>query len=204
MRRQRPFPEPGFVRSMDCTWSAPANGASPRRLMWWPAFASALEQHAAEGGAAGRLARYVHNKTVLVEGMRAMGFHTLLENRWLSPIIVTFHAPGHPRFEFGRFYDLIKRRGFIIYPGKLTQVDSFRIGCIGQLFEEQMRGVLAADPRRVGRVGASRTVRLGRKISTSRPFENRCLLGRGFLHPYPCREDYRSMVQTAPPVTRGE
>jgi 2-aminoethylphosphonate-pyruvate transaminase len=72
------------------------------------AFASALEQHAAEGGAAGRLARYVHNETVLVAGMRAMGFHTLLADRWLSPIIVTFHAPGHPNFEFGRFYDLIK------------------------------------------------------------------------------------------------
>ena len=108
------------------------------------AFASALEQHAAEGGAAGRLARYVHNETVLVAGMRAMGFHTLLADRWLSPIIVTFHAPGHPNFEFGRFHDLIKQHGFIIYPGKLTQVDSFRIGCIGQLFEEQMRGVLAA------------------------------------------------------------
>lgn len=108
------------------------------------AFASALEQHAAEGGASGRLARYAHNKTVLVEGMRAMGFRTLLENRWLSPIIVTFHSPGDPRFDFKVFYRSIKRRGFIIYPGKLTEVDSFRIGCIGQLFEEQMRGVLAA------------------------------------------------------------
>ena len=108
------------------------------------AFASALEQHAAEGGANGRLVRYAQNKKVLVEGMRAMGFRTLLENRWLSPIIVTFHSPGDPRFDFKVFYRSIKRRGFIIYPGKLTEVDSFRIGCIGQLFEEQMRGVLAA------------------------------------------------------------
>lgn len=108
------------------------------------AFASALDQHASEGGVAGRLARYTHNKTVLVDGMRAMGFHTLLEDRWLSPIIVTFHAPGHPNFDFKRFYQAIKQRGFIIYPGKLTEVESFRIGCIGQLFEEQMRGVLAA------------------------------------------------------------
>jgi 2-aminoethylphosphonate-pyruvate transaminase len=108
------------------------------------AFASALDQHAAEGGVAGRLARYAQNKTVLVEGMRAMGFRTLLENRWMSPIIVTFHSPGDPRFDFKVFYRSIKRRGFIIYPGKLTRVDSFRIGCIGQLFEEQMRGVLAA------------------------------------------------------------
>lgn len=73
------------------------------------AFASALVQHEAEGGAAGRLARYTHNKTVLVEGMRAMGFHTLLEDRWLSPIIVTFHAPGQPNFEFKRFYESIKK-----------------------------------------------------------------------------------------------
>ncbi|MFZ1325870.1 MAG: 2-aminoethylphosphonate--pyruvate transaminase [Candidatus Contendobacter sp.] len=108
------------------------------------AFASALDQHEAEGGAPGRLARYARNKTVLVEGMRAMGFHTLLDDRWLSPIIVTFHAPGHPNFDFKTFYQAIKRRGFIIYPGKLTQVESFRIGCIGQLFEEQMRGVLTA------------------------------------------------------------
>lgn len=108
------------------------------------AFASAMDQHEAEGGVAGRLARYTHNRDVLVEGMRAMGFHTLLADRWLSPIIVTFHAPYHPRFDFKTFYRLIKEHGFIIYPGKLTQVDSFRIGCIGQIFEEQMRGVLAA------------------------------------------------------------
>lgn len=108
------------------------------------AFASALDQHEAEGGAPGRLARYAHNKTVLVEGMRAMGFHTLLDDRWLSPIIVTFHAPGHPNYAFTTFYQAIKRQGFIIYPGKLTQVDSFRIGCIGQLFEGQMQGVLKA------------------------------------------------------------
>ncbi len=108
------------------------------------AFASALDQHQAEGGVAGRLARYVHNKEILVSGMRAMGFHTLLADCWLSPIIVTFHAPGHPNFDFETFYRLIKQRGFIIYPGKLTQVDSFRIGCIGQLFEAQMRGVLTA------------------------------------------------------------
>lgn len=108
------------------------------------AFVSALDQHEAEGGAPGRLARYAHNKTVLVEGMRAMGFRTLLDDRWLSPIIVTFHAPGHPNYDFKTFYQSIKRQGFIIYPGKLTRVESFRIGCIGQLYEEQMRGALSA------------------------------------------------------------
>ncbi|HOB63175.1 MAG TPA: 2-aminoethylphosphonate--pyruvate transaminase [Candidatus Competibacteraceae bacterium] len=108
------------------------------------AFAQALDQHAAEGGVGGRLARYTANRDLLVAGMRAMGFRTLLADRWLSPIIVTFHSPGDPRFDFHAFYRLIKDRGFIIYPGKLTAVESFRIGCIGQLFAEQMQGVLTA------------------------------------------------------------
>ncbi|MCP5197073.1 MAG: 2-aminoethylphosphonate--pyruvate transaminase [Gammaproteobacteria bacterium] len=108
------------------------------------AFAQALVEYEAEGGAIGRLARYTANRDLLVAGMRAMGFQTLLADRWLSPIIVTFHAPGDPRFDFPTFYGLIKEQGFIIYPGKLTAVESFRVGCIGQLFAEQMQGVLAA------------------------------------------------------------
>lgn len=65
--------------------------------------------------------------------MRAMGFKTLLEDNWLSPIITTFFCPAHPNFEFKRFYDELKARQFVIYPGKLTIAESFRIGCIGQI-----------------------------------------------------------------------
>ncbi len=102
------------------------------------AFLEALKAHEAEGGVAGRGARYARNRDVMVEGMRALGFETLLEACWLSPIIVTFFCPADPRFAFPRFYDLMKQKGFIIYPGKLTVVDSFRIGCIGQMDEEVM------------------------------------------------------------------
>ncbi|MBY8975416.1 2-aminoethylphosphonate--pyruvate transaminase [Rhodobacteraceae bacterium NNCM2] len=108
------------------------------------AFLEALGAHEAEGGVAGRGARYARNRDVLVEGMRAAGFETLLDNRWLSPIIVTFFCPADPKFDFARFYDLMKARGFIIYPGKLTVVDSFRIGCIGQVDDHVMRQVVAA------------------------------------------------------------
>lgn len=103
------------------------------------AFREALLQHEAEGGVPGRLARYSRNRDVLVDGMRAMGFRTLLNDEWLSPIIVTFFSPADPRFEFKRFYDEIKSRGFIIYPGKLTKAESFRIGCIGYIDEFVMR-----------------------------------------------------------------
>ncbi|HSM42255.1 MAG TPA: 2-aminoethylphosphonate--pyruvate transaminase, partial [Afifellaceae bacterium] len=108
------------------------------------AFLQAIELHKAEGGQPGRLARYTNNRDVLVEGMRGLGFETLLHDRWLSPIIVTFFNPADPKFEFQRFYDIMKRQGFIIYPGKLTVVDSFRVGCIGQLDEDVMRGVVSA------------------------------------------------------------
>ena len=108
------------------------------------AFHEALLQHEEEGGVPGRLARYACNKDVLVDGMRAMGFETLLDDAWLSPIIVTFFCPADPSFAFRRFYDEIKARGFIIYPGKLTEVESFRIGCIGQVDEGVIRDLLDA------------------------------------------------------------
>ena len=104
----------------------------------------AIAEHAAEGGVAGRGGRYTRNCRVLVEGLRALGFRTLLPDDRQAPIIVTVHMPGDARFAFDAFYAELARRGFVIYPGKLTVADSFRIGCIGRLGEAEMRGVLAA------------------------------------------------------------
>jgi 2-aminoethylphosphonate-pyruvate transaminase len=108
------------------------------------AFLEALRAHEAEGGVAARGARYRQNRDVVVEGMRSLGFETLLKDRWLSPIIVTFFCPAHSNFKFNQFYGLMKKKGFIIYPGKLTKLDSFRIGCIGQMDAHTMRLVVSA------------------------------------------------------------
>jgi 2-aminoethylphosphonate-pyruvate transaminase len=108
------------------------------------ALGKAIEEHAAEGGIAGRGGRYRDNARVLIEGMQAMGFRTLLPDRLQAPIIVTFHMPTDPRFVFQRFYDGLKDRGYVIYPGKLTVAESFRMGCIGRLYPEHMKGALAA------------------------------------------------------------
>ncbi|PIE09564.1 MAG: 2-aminoethylphosphonate--pyruvate transaminase [Rhodobacterales bacterium] len=108
------------------------------------AFLEALRQHEAEGGVAARGARYTANRDLLVAGMRDLGFETLLPDPWLSPIIVTFFSPADPAFDFNRFYDALKGRGFIIYPGKLTEAESFRIGCIGQIDSAVMGEVLSA------------------------------------------------------------
>ncbi len=104
----------------------------------------ALDEHAAEGGVAGRGARYRRNRDVLVEGMRAMGFETYLPDAVQAPIIVTFHSPADPNFDFEAFYAALARRGYLIYPGKLTRADTFRIGCIGHIGEAEIRGALDA------------------------------------------------------------
>lgn len=108
------------------------------------AFLEALRLHEREGGIEARGARYAHNRDVLVAGMRRLGFETLLHSRWLSPIITTFFCPADPHFVFDRFYALLKRRGFVIYPGKLTEVESFRLGCIGQVDASTMNSLLLA------------------------------------------------------------
>ena len=107
-------------------------------------FHQALTEFFAEGGQAGRGKRYADNCRVLIEGMRALGFEPLLSDNLQAPIIVTFRMPADPRFVFQEFYDRLKDRGYVIYPGKLTVADSFRIGCIGRLYPEHMRGALAA------------------------------------------------------------
>jgi 2-aminoethylphosphonate-pyruvate transaminase len=107
-------------------------------------FHQALKEFWAEGGQVGRGARYAENCRILIEGMRALGFRPLLPQALQAPIIVTFHMPKHANFDFQRFYGALKDRGYVIYPGKLTVADSFRIGCIGRLNADQMRGALAA------------------------------------------------------------
>ena len=117
------------------------------------AFLTALEIHEEEGGVAGRGARYTNNRDVMVSGMRDLGFETLLDERWLSPIIVTFFCPADRAFEFAKFYDLMKSEGYIIYPGKLTVVDSFRIGCIGRMDAHVMKGVVSAAKKALEAMG---------------------------------------------------
>jgi 2-aminoethylphosphonate-pyruvate transaminase len=108
------------------------------------AFDQALTEHEEEGGIAGRGARYRNNCRILVEGMRMLGFATLLPDEIQAPIIVTFHMPADPKFRFQEFYDQLRQRNFVIYPGKLTVADSFRVGCIGRLSEREMRAFIAA------------------------------------------------------------
>jgi 2-aminoethylphosphonate-pyruvate transaminase len=119
------------------------------------AFEQALREHEEEGGVAGRGARYRENCRILVEGMRALGFETLLPDRLQAPIIVTFRMPADPKFHFESFYDRLREKGYVIYPGKLTVADSFRIGCIGRLGAAEMKGALAAIKATMDEMGVA-------------------------------------------------
>lgn len=107
-------------------------------------FHQALTEFFEEGGQSGRGDRYKENCKALVDGMRDLGFKTLLPDHLQAPIIITFHMPTNENFVFQTFYDGLKDRGYVIYPGKLTVADSFRIGCIGRLYPKDMRSAVAA------------------------------------------------------------
>ncbi|MBI5716189.1 MAG: 2-aminoethylphosphonate--pyruvate transaminase [Burkholderiales bacterium] len=108
------------------------------------ALSEAVAQFALEGGQPARLARYTDNCRTLVDGMAKLGFKPFLRPEVQAPIIVTFHAPAHPAYDFKRFYAAAKARGFILYPGKLTQVETFRVGCIGAIGRNEMRQAVNA------------------------------------------------------------
>jgi 2-aminoethylphosphonate-pyruvate transaminase len=108
------------------------------------AFHQALMEHAAEGGVKARGGRYWTNRDVLVKGMRGLGFETLLADEQAGPIIQTFLTPADPNFSFEAFYEALRLRGYAIYPGKLTERDTFRIGTIGQIDETVMAAAVAA------------------------------------------------------------
>ena len=84
-----------------------------------------------------------------------MGFRTLLPDALQAPIIVTFHTPRDPKFVFETFYDKLRTKGYVIYPGKLTVADSFRIGCIGRLDENDIRGALEAIRSTLAEMGVA-------------------------------------------------
>jgi 2-aminoethylphosphonate-pyruvate transaminase len=108
------------------------------------ALAEAVTQFVEEGGQPARLARYSDNCRTLIDGMARLGFKPFLWPEIQAPIIVTFHAPADPRYDFKRFYEAAKARGFVLYPGKLTQLETFRVGCIGAIGRNEMKQAVDA------------------------------------------------------------
>ena len=107
------------------------------------AFAQALSELRDEGGVSGRARRYRANREALLAGMRALGFVEYLPAERQSDIITSFRYPKDPAFEFETFYRRLAARGFVIYPGKVSHAECFRIGTIGRISVGDVEALIA-------------------------------------------------------------
>ena len=108
------------------------------------AFRQALRELEQEGGVAGRAARYEENYRTLLAGMRRLGFNEYVDPEIQGYIITSFRYPEDPNFQFEKFYDLLNESGFVIYPGKVSDADCFRIGNIGRIDKSDVEALLEA------------------------------------------------------------
>jgi 2-aminoethylphosphonate-pyruvate transaminase len=121
------------------------------------ALMEAVRQFNEEGGQPARGARYTHNCNVLIDGMGALGFRSFLRREVQAPVIVTFHAPADANYRFAEFYTRVRDKGFVLYPGKLTAVETFRVGCIGAIGETEIRAAVDAIARTLKEMGIRNT-----------------------------------------------
>ncbi len=159
-RRQALLACEGFARSLSLDLLGQLKGFEKNgQFRYTPpthsilAFACALDELEAEGGPPARCARYTRNQETLVTGMKALGFQPYLDPAVQSCIITSFLFPSDPEFTFDAFYRRLSDKGFIIYPGKISQADTFRIGSIGRIFEADIQGLLAAVQQTINELG---------------------------------------------------
>ena len=150
-RRDRLLDTNGYARSLSLDLLAQWEGLEHNgQFRFTPpthsllAFHQALQELQQEGGVQGRAARYKRNYETLVGGMRQMGFREYLAEELQGCIITSFRYPADDKFDFEVFYSSLSDKGFVIYPGKLSDTDCFRIGNIGRIFPLDVANLLAA------------------------------------------------------------
>ncbi|AKM31036.1 2-aminoethylphosphonate--pyruvate transaminase [Pandoraea faecigallinarum] len=126
------------------------------------ALRAAVDQFLREGGQPVRGERYRKNCRTLVDGMASLGFRPFLAPEVQAPVIVTFHAPADSKYDFKAFYAAVRERGYILYPGKLTQIETFRVGCIGAIDDNEMRNVVTAISQSLASLGIRQVAPLTR------------------------------------------
>ena len=117
------------------------------------AFRQALAELEAEGGVPGRAARYGKNYDTLIAGMRQLGFKEYLRSEDQGYIITSFLYPDDPNFSFEKFYESLNQKDYVIYPGKVSDANCFRIGNIGRIFEADVKALLAAIAETITEMG---------------------------------------------------
>ncbi len=150
VRREALDKTEGYARSLSLDLRAQLLGLEANgQFRFTPPTHSILAYHQAlleleeEGGVEGRYQRYLDNYNTLVAGMRELGFVEYLKEELQGPIITSFRFPESPNFKFEDFYNKLNEKNLVIYPGKVSDADCFRIGNIGRLYPEDVKALLA-------------------------------------------------------------
>lgn len=131
------------------------------------ALGNAVERHRKEGGIAPRQQRYRNNWRRLVDGLRQRGFATFMDDQYASPIIATFHDPDDPNYSFPAFYEAMERRGFVIFPGRLTSAGTFRIGTMGDLTDGDISLIIDAVVDSMPEIGVTNTAPRAERVAAA-------------------------------------
>jgi 2-aminoethylphosphonate-pyruvate transaminase len=159
-RRAKLFATEGWARSLSLSLLDQLKGFEKNgQFRYTPpthsilAFEQALSELELEGGIPGRASRYQNNHRTLLAGMTQLGFRSLLRPEVQGYIITSFIYPDSPQFSWTEFYRRVAEKGYLLYPGKISQADTFRIGNIGRLFENDMRSVVYAIGEALNEMG---------------------------------------------------
>ncbi len=159
-RREALLSTAGFARSLSLDlWAQWKGLENSGQFRFTPpthtllAFHQALKELEEEGGVEIRAARYRANCEILLRGMRELGFEEYLRPEVQGYIITSFRYPGHPQFKFETFYERLNEKGYVIYPGKTSKADCFRIGNIGHIFPDDIRHLLIAVRQTLDEMG---------------------------------------------------
>ncbi len=123
------------------------------------AFQQALNELDEEGGVAARYQRYSENQQLLVSGLQELGIRALIERQYQSPVITSFLYPDDSHFTFEEFYELMKKRRYVLYPGKISQAPTFRVGTIGHVFPEDIRQLVSCIGETLEDLGVAQSCR---------------------------------------------
>lgn len=91
-----------------------------------------LKEYFAEGEEA-KWARHTRVFEAILNGLDELGFHDVIKREWQSGLVVSVLYPDDANWDFEKIHDYCYERGFTIYPGKISNADTFRLCALGAI-----------------------------------------------------------------------
>lgn len=101
----------------------------------------ATRQAIAEYFAEGELEKWKRHTRVfeaIHNGIEKLGFQNVIKREWQAGLVVAVKYPTDKNWDFEKVHDYCYERGFVIYPGKISTEDTFRLCALGAIDEEDI------------------------------------------------------------------